>query len=132
MKRFAFLFLLSATLIFISSCDKCNDDAVFCTEEFRMITINIDNSTQLPVMLDEAYTLRQGSSQKLLFDQPFTNGTYVVLDDSYHPNLKNDEDVFRFIGVKNGVVIIDTPYSIAGDNCHIFKKTGVDSVVIQP
>ena len=101
-----------------------------CTEEFRMITLQVGNDSHLPATLDEVYTLRTGSTQKLYFDQPFTEGRYVVLDDSYHSHLKNKEADFRFIGIKNNTVVVDQVFRIAGDNCHIIKKSGPDGVMV--
>jgi len=113
----------------ISSCDKCEDEIV-CTQEFRSITIRLDNGTQMPVTLDEVYTLRQGSTQKIIFTQPFTNGQYIVLDDSYHSSLKNQEADFRFIGVKSNQVVVDQTFKIRGDDCHVYKVSGPDNVLV--
>ena len=129
MKKLYFALLLGTISLF-SSCGKCDDDQVVCTEEFRRITLSVDNSTQLPVSLDEAYTLRGNSTQKLFFEQSPDDGNYVVLDDSYHSELINAEDDFRFIGVKNNQVVVDQTFRIAGDNCHVFKKTGPDTILI--
>jgi hypothetical protein len=132
MKKTALFILLISTMAFISSCDKCDDEnGIICTQEFRIIKVSLDNGTQQPVTLDDAYTLRQGSTNKIYFDQPFPAGTYVVMDDSYHQNLKNSEAQFRFIGVKNNQVVVDKSYVIGADNCHIIKKSGADSVLVQ-
>ena len=119
------------TMAMFSSCEKCGEDQEICTEEFRRINIFLDNSTQMPVTLDEVYTLRGTSTQKLLFDQSGNEeGHYVVIDDSYRSDLKNAEDNFRFIGVKNNQVVVDQTFKIAADQCHVFKKSGPDSVLL--
>ena len=130
MKKLFFALLIGTMAIF-SSCEKCGDEQEFCTEEFRRINIFIDNSTQIPVSFDEVYTLRGTGTQKLLFDQTGNEeGSYVVIDDSYHPSLKNTEDDFRFIGVKNNQVVVDKTFRIKADNCHVFKVSGPDSVMV--
>jgi hypothetical protein len=121
------VFLMALVL---SSCQKHNDSGV-CTEVFISITIRLTNSANQPIILDEAYTLRNGSNQKIIFEQSATGGTYVVLDDFYTKFLKNAEAGFRFIGKKNNQVLVDLPYTIAADGCHIFRKSGHSEHVVQ-
>jgi hypothetical protein len=123
------LSLMLGSMVALSSCYKCEDKEL-CTEEFRRINIFLDNSTQVPVSLDEAYTLRIDKPEKLIFDQSCTDGTYIVLDDSYQASLENNEADFRFIGIKNNQVVVDQTFKIAADKCHIFKKSGPDSVLL--
>ena len=119
------------TMALFSSCEKCGEDQEICTEEFRRVNIFIDNTTQIPISLDEAYTLRGSGTQKILFDQSGNeNGNYVVIDDSYQPSLKNTEDNFRFIGVKDNQVVVDQNFRIKADNCHVYKVSGADSVLV--
>ena len=126
------IFLLVAAALYLSSCSKCDDQNDFiCTQEFRMVTIKVKSQGDENVTLDSAYTIRQSTNQKIRPEQQAGTDYYVVLDDSYHPQLKNKEDNFRFVGWKNNQVVVDQVYRIGGDNCHISKKSGADSVTLQ-
>lgn len=126
------VFLLVVPVLFAAACNKCDDpnNGIICTQEFRMITLKAQNGASHPVTLDSFYTTRQSNGQRIQSQQQAGPGYYVVLDDSYHAQLKNSEDNFRFVGWKGGQVSIDQVYRIAGDHCHIYKKSGVDSVVV--
>jgi len=121
-----FLFFLPALWAF--SCDR---NQVVCTMELRMITVHVKNTNGNPAVLDSSYTLRTATNEKIRPEQHGSHGAYVVLDDSYHPVLKRREEHFRFIGWKNNTIVVDLPYTIAGDDCHIGKVAGADSVTIQ-
>ena len=123
------LLLLVFSVITFSACD--NSDDRICTEEFRMIIVSIRNNAHQPDALDSTYTVRQASGEKIRPEQTMGAGLYVVLDDNFQPTLKNKEEDFRFIGWKNNAVIVDQPYRIGADNCHIYKKTGADSLMLQ-
>ncbi|MBA2745391.1 MAG: hypothetical protein H0U44_04120 [Flavisolibacter sp.] len=129
MKKIPFLLLTILFMAFLSSCTKCDPDFV-CTQEFRSIIVNLQNAEGHPVVLDEAYTQRAGSTQNIVFSQPMNDGSYVVLDDSYHSSLVNSEADFHFIGKKNNQVVVNQIFRIAADQCHINKKTGPETIVV--
>jgi hypothetical protein len=130
MKKLAILLLPVA---FLASCSKCDDDidGVVCTQELRMITLKVKSATDALVTLDSFYTLRPSRNERIQSREQAGPGVYVVLDDSYHRRLVRSEDNFRFVGWKNGQTVVDQTYRIAGDDCHIYKKAGMDSVVVQ-
>lgn len=129
MKKIAALLLPVA---FLASCSKCDDvDGVVCTQELRMITLKVKSPNDAVITLDSSYTIRQSNNERIQNMSPISPGVYVVLDDSYHRRLVRSEDNFRFVGWKNGQTVVNQTYRIAGDDCHIYKKSGVDSVVVQ-
>jgi len=128
MKKILFALIPALAL---GACCKCDDGDDVCTQEFRMITLKVESPTKATVTLDSSYTLRLSNNERIQPQQPMGPGYYVVLDDSYHPKLRKAEDRFRFVGWRNNQVVVDETYNIAGDNCHINKRSGADSVVVQ-
>jgi len=122
-------FLSTFFVFLIASCS--NKNQIACTQEFRMVTVNLRLQNGEAASLDSSYTVRVSNGEKIKPQQPLSHGAYVVLDDNYHPKLKNGEDRFRFVGWKNNQVAIEKEYSIAADDCHIYKKVGEDAVTLQ-
>ena len=129
MKKNLLAFLPLLTLAACCKEEAGNDD--ICTQELRMITLHITSATKAPILLDSSYTVRLSTNERIYPQQQMTPGRYVVLDDSYHPKLRKAEDDFRFVGWRNNQVVVSETYRIAGDNCHIDRRSGADSVVVQ-
>ena len=126
----AFLFFIP--VLAFTACEKCDDeDGEVCTDEFRMITLTVKSSSMTAITLDSVYTIRQSTNEKITPQQPMAPGIYVVLDDSYHSKLKKTDDNFRFVGWRSNQIVVDQNFRIAGDNCHITKRSGIDSVMVQ-
>jgi hypothetical protein len=129
--------LLGAVSFLGSSCAKtksttakCADD-VICTMMFAMVNTDVVDNTGEHVILDEAYTLRDDTGEKIKLEQT-TNGTiYTVLDDSYVKKLQNTEAKFHFVGIKGGKQIVNEPYTISADCCHIKKVSGKEQITVQ-
>lgn len=124
------LFVLFITGVLISACTRCGDE-IICTDDLRMILLNVQGTGEQTGILDSAYTIRQSTGEKIRYPQPLGPGHYVVLDDTYQPELRNQEDMFRFIGWKNNAIVVNEEFIIGADNCHIFKRSGADSIRIQ-
>lgn len=118
--------LTSVAAMIIAGC--CTEP--ICTEEFRMVNLQVRSSSHQPVILDSAYTIRAGNAERITYPA-MGAGYYTVLDDSYQPKLKRDKDQFTFYGFLGGVKVVEEVYSISADNCHIRKEGGKDSVAIQ-
>jgi hypothetical protein len=125
------MFFALLPVLALAACSKCDEDDNICTNEFRMIILKVESPSKAPVTLDSAYTIRLSNNDRFRSQEQTAPGSYVVLDDSYHPKLKKAEDNFRFVGWRNNQIVVDQTYRISGDNCHINKRTGADSVVVQ-
>ena len=99
---------------------------------FKMITVHITDGQQQPVQLDEAYTLRLSSGEKIRFDKNPVSGHYTVLDDSYQKRLQNTATDFKFVGYRHGKVVVEQAFRIGADCCHINLVTGATDLVVQP
>jgi len=123
------LFLLLTALV-LSCTKKSSGDGIICTQEFRMITLHVRTASNQQATLDSAYTLRISTGEKFYPEQSLSGMGVVVLDDRYQPRLQHTQDNFRFVGWKGGQVVVDQPYRIGADACHIYKVSGVDSVLV--
>lgn len=135
MNKFIFtLVLLALSPVFLgSSCNHkeagskgCPPDVV-CTMMYAMITVAITDEAGKPVVLDEYYTLRPSVGDTLRPPQSM-EGTYVVLDDSYQKKLQQQQDEFFFVGYKDGRQVVNEPYTLGADCCHVKKLKGRDQI----
>lgn len=120
-------------LITMVSCNKCEIVDDICTAELRIIGVKIQSANIELSRFDEVYTIRQRTGEKITYIQNETpiDNNYWVLTDEHHAGIKNGSDRFIFTGIKNGVKVFEEIYEIAGDNCHITKRTGKEIIVIQ-
>jgi len=120
------------------SCDKGHDkhkskdckDAM-CTMMFAMITAEVKDASGNNVTLDEVYTIRTSTGEKLKYDYSTSPGFYTILDDGYQKQLQNSSDKFQFIGMKGGVKVVDETYTISADCCHVMKQAGNAVITLQ-
>jgi hypothetical protein len=129
--------ILFAPLFIYSSCKKATRtscDGVACTMVFVGVNVQVVDKNNDPVLLDNAYTVRDGTNEKIIFDIPIgpagKTGNYTVLDDSYQQKLVLSTAGFHFIGIKDGKEVVNEPYTFSADCCHINKKSGKDVVVL--
>lgn len=129
---------LSSPLFMATSCEqqqkqaqaqqkKQNCEGAICTEIFVMISVKVSQQNGV-LNLDEVYTTRKSSNEKLTFDQNMGPDSYIVLDDSYIQKMQNTTDEFHFIGIKNGEKLIDEVYTISADCCHVNKEKGKERI----
>lgn len=112
-----FIYVLSA--VFTSCADK--EKPVMCTMEFRTITITVKGEP-----LDEFFTIRLKSNDTLRLgrENMTEENMYPVLDDSFQKMLEGKTEEFRFIGYKNNVMVVNEPFVIRADRCHIEYVSG--------
>ncbi|TVQ75757.1 MAG: hypothetical protein EA358_11000 [Flavobacteriales bacterium] len=107
--------MLLGTCLLLSS---CNDDDIYCTEEFRVISIEVVGEP-----LTEHYSIRQSNSDTIRHNDE-GGQTYTVLDDNYLSQLKNQQDTFRFQGFINDTLRVDELFVIKADECHVIYVSG--------
>ncbi len=126
-----FIFLTTSS----TSCKKKSDGNcadVMCTAMFTMINTKVTDANGRYVKLDEVYTQRASNKDIYRPDQAMMafDSTYIVLDDSYLTKLQNQTDSFYFIGIKNGVKVVNEPFVLGADCCHVSKQSGKATIVI--
>lgn len=125
------LVMLLLSPFFMAQSCKQNCKDVACTEVFITVAVYVEDQQHAPVMLDEVYTTRKRSGERIEVSQEMGEGQFAVLDDSYKSKLANAKDEFRFVGMKGGKVVVDEAFVISADCCHVHKESGIDTVVIQ-
>ena len=138
MTKINILILLSA-IIFIS-CD-CNGDSdcnnVACTEEFVMITVNIVDGNQNPIILDDFKVVDIDNNIDLTDDlkdyyQSYLNdGTYPIFDDRFQQDYQNQEIELQFIGYIEDQEVINEYYLVGADCCHVYPISGNYYIIIE-
>lgn len=108
---------------------KCSED-VICTMMFAMVTTTVMDNTGENIVLDEVYTLRDDTGEKIKYTQDSKGATYTVLDDSYVKKLQNTEAKFHFVGMKGGQQVVNEPYTLSADCCHVNKVAGKGEIIV--
>ena len=105
---------------------------VICTHDFRAVHLKVHNTNGDPIILDSYYT-EDMSGNKLpnsLYEYNYSTESYVVFNDSWMNGHQNSTTQVRFVGIKNGVKVVQEVYNISTDCCHISKTSGKDKVVL--
>jgi hypothetical protein len=79
--------------------------------------------------LDDYYTIRVSTNDKLRSFYVFEDNKYWVLDDSWQDELKGTKETFVFKGIINNKVVVNETFIFRGGECHVEKiygKTEVD------
>ncbi len=114
------VFLLYALSTVFTSCAE-KEKPVMCTMEFRTVTITVKGEP-----LDEFFTIRLKANDTIRFnhDNIPEENVYPVLDDSFQKLLEGKTEEFRFIGYKNNMMVVNEPFVIRADKCHIEYVSG--------
>ena len=97
-----------------------------------MVTVQVKDTNGNPVALDEYYTIRETTGEKLpKYSNGLQDGTYSVVDDNFIGTLKKGYEGLRFVGKKNGVEVVNEIYEVEGDCCHVNKRSGKETVIVQ-
>ena len=116
-----YLFLLSILTVLVIYACKSSSDGMMCTMEFRTVTITVNGSD-----LDSYFTIRQLTGDTIRIVRVNISGdkVYPVLDDNFQHLLQDQTENFRFQGMINGNVVVDEPFVIKADKCHIQYVSG--------
>jgi len=132
MKYFAILFFISAIAV---GCNKDEDSCptrVTCTEEYRMITISVVDTSGNPVELSSHEVYLQGSMIPFnIMDDSWQVGTYIIIaDDKMNILDRHDPTTFRFDGYLSGELVVREYYQVRHDCCHVVLISGKTNVTI--
>jgi len=137
-KGFLFLFVL-IVLSFVSckedkmGSDDCNLASRICTEEFRTISLQIQDADGNPVLLDDFYTFFD-SRKKFEFDSndfQHERGVYPVITDAELEELEREGTTLIFVGEKNEKNLVEHQMVIGHDCCHVQLIEGENEIVIE-
>lgn len=120
---------LTLCMLFLG-CKKDRDTSKkhFCTEIFAMVTIQVNGGP-----LDDFFTIRESTGDTLRHDVNglIEEGQYIVLDDNFAATLKNREETFIFTGIVGKEKVVEEPFVIKADDCHIDYVSGKREVSIE-
>ncbi len=103
-----------------------------CTLELRSISIKVKSNTLDTVALDNYYTVNTSINDTIFAAHTLidNNGFYSVLSDNYTNKMRNKTYQFRFIGIIGSNIVVDEPFTVSADCCHISKVSGKSEVFI--
>jgi hypothetical protein len=121
--------LFGLGLLLVVSLASCTF-ATACTEEFRFITLRVEDETSQPVSgVTMSVTFqRTGEVLDMGLEQP--DGSYLIADDSLIGKFSSTKDVLTVAGSKADKGF-QTQYDIRSDGCHIEKMSGPDVVLLK-
>ena len=94
-----------------------------CTEEFRMIMLEVDGGD-----LDITVTRVKHDKRIAYTDSAAQGPHYLVLDDNYRYLFEGMTKAFVFYGYKNGSLVVEEEFIIAADECHISRVSGPEKI----
>lgn len=128
MRSVTLLRLLLVLFVFCTSCQNKNND-VICTASFASFNVYVADSTGRQAVLDSTITLTPSGQRLVITEIRDTSfHSYTIVDDGYQRQLANRTEVLRFLAYKAGLRVVDTPYTISADDCHVSKVSGPDSI----
>jgi hypothetical protein len=97
-----------------------------CTEDFRFITVRLTDASGKPILLDRYETVRASNNSVLARrdDTEMEAGTYVVTSDGEKEGISTCGEKFFFRGYQGGKKVVDEPYSLRNDCCHVERQSG--------
>lgn len=127
----SFVFLTTSS----TSCKKNGDNGcqgVMCTAMFAMINTKVVDANGHFVQLDDAYVMRVKNNDIYHTNQSnmIVDSSYIVIDDGYVSKMYNSTETFYFIGIKNGIKVVNEPFVISADCCHVSKHSGKATIVV--
>ena len=119
MKTAKLVMISGLIVLLIGSCKNTQDIA--CTEEYRFVTITVNGA-----QLDNFYTIRISTRDTIRHEQEMglDSNVYVVLTDSYQKNIQNSVENFVFHGFIGDSLVVNEPFVIKADQCHITYVSG--------
>jgi hypothetical protein len=140
MKRYIPLAIISSVtvIVLMADCKKKAQsvtsacDGIACTMLFAMVNITVSDSVGNTISPDDVYTLRVDNQDTIRTSTSsvFEN-SYTIIDDNYLPKMRNSKHDFRFICKKNGKTVVDEPFTLSADCCHISKVSGKASLIVK-
>lgn len=133
MKTFTFLLLIA--LSFVLNSFVCNKELVNCTEEFRMIIVNINKVDNTPAVIDDYYMVRTSDRDTILsknnnpYEDDFFEGITIFTDSQMNKTTEKGTTFVLSCYWDNKLVVNET-YTISHNQCHIQLESGKTNIRI--
>ncbi len=134
--------VITFVLLALNCSDNDTDDAsncsdVFCTQEFRTITVSVKDRDGVAVALDKFKVLVLAGGEDITlntangeYDGMIKNGTYPLFSDKYSMEYRNKELEVNFKGYIGNSLVVDSHYTVGADCCHVTLIEGETAIVI--
>lgn len=118
--------------IFALSCGEDHQESTICTTEFRVIYLEVVDSSGDPVILDDFQVIDLTTNEDISgeftdFFEPESG--YPVATDGSNFNGSMTLELL-FIGVLGDEISVRELFEVGRGECHIFKISGVDQVAL--
>lgn len=113
---------------------QCEKKEIYCTEEYRMLTVEVLDKLGAPVSVDEYLIVSQASGDTLIISEGVTDdflGTIVIFEDKHLPFTSKKGKNFVLTVYQNNQLIATEKYLIAHDDCHVLLKSGKTQIRIE-
>lgn len=139
------VFILSfLTIVALTSCETPKGSAgspaqscpcpkdIMCTEDFRFVTLTVTDKTGAPVRFDRYETVRVSGGAVLARkdNTEMQPGTYVVASDGEKESISTCGEKFLFRGYRDGKKVLEEPFALRNDCCHVERQSGRTEVVL--
>ncbi|MFD1096268.1 hypothetical protein [Salegentibacter chungangensis] len=139
-------FLLGIIILVFEACYSDKDDNInrsdceqlACTEEFRTITVSVQNSDGEPVALDSIKVVIQENDKDITetligdgFERYQESGSYPVFNDLFTAEYRNDEVNISFSGFLSEEEVVSAIYKAGADCCHVYLISGETNLVLE-
>lgn len=128
MKRIGLIWLIVLNLLLSCNAEYDNENQVFCTLEFRIVSVEVMGGE-----LTSYYTINESTQDTLYMLEQFQfQNSYPILTDNEHELFINNEPKsFLFVGFVDDEKVIEEPYLIESDRCHVVLIEGNTSIEIE-
>ncbi|MEI6683805.1 MAG: hypothetical protein WCO44_14335 [Bacteroidota bacterium] len=128
--------LLLFLLVSLISCTQNKQTA--CTEVYTMLTVSVKDSAANPVLLSSYYMKKTATGEIIDFagENPFTDsinrihGIYTLFTDGKMGMTAEGGTRFEFHGMKGSTEVVNSPYVIGNDKCHVKLIAGKTEITV--
>ncbi|MFM7021928.1 MAG: hypothetical protein ACKOXB_03045 [Flavobacteriales bacterium] len=132
---FKIALVVSVSAITLSSCETDECTGEICDQSYATIPVILKDTLNKPYILD-SYTVTAQSGGEVLLSKTInpsvdTTGIYVVLSDTEKSKVTKEGVYLTFVGKKGGNEVVNEPYRIAHDCCHVVIKSGKSLITVK-
>ena len=125
-------------LILPVACRQVNNDDIMCTTEYRMLTVSIKDSASGPVVLSSYFVRKTSTGEVIDFSlqEPYADsinrlqGIYFICTDGMMGMTSKGGTGFELHGILGTREVVNEPYVIGKDECHIRMLSGKTEIVV--
>jgi len=119
-------------LLIFASCDFLGGG---CSDEFKMVTLEIFDINDEPVILDRFETISLASGKVYDISEYYSSypssGIYPVLTDSQKQDVQKNGTKFQFLGYFDDQLVVSEKFLIMRGRCHIGSEDDQKIVIIE-